>query len=73
MRWLGRYAGLVFAEVAVEAFLSEQIAYVAIAGIIQSTLEQHQGTELKYIDDVLHVDRRAREIARDMLCKFQVV
>ncbi len=57
-------------EVAVEAFLSEQITYIAIAEIIQSTLEQHHGAELKHIDDVLHVDGWARETAREILHKY---
>ena len=58
-------------EVAVEAFLSEQIAFTAIAEIIQSTLDRHQGIKLSHIDDVLHVDRWARDTARILLSQHK--
>ena len=58
-------------EVAVEAFLSEQIGFIAISEIIQSTLEQHQGVTLNHIEDVLHVDRWARDIAREILKQYK--
>ena len=57
-------------EVAVEAFLSEQIAFTAIAEIIQSTIDRHQSITLSHIDDVLHVDRWARDTARGKMSHF---
>lgn len=54
-------------EVAVEAFLSEQVSFVAIAQIIQTTLDRHHGVKLNRIEDVLHVDRWARGNAREII------
>lgn len=54
-------------EVAVEAFLSGQIAFTGISTIIQGTIDQHEATKLNHIDNVLRVDRWARETAQMML------
>lgn len=54
-------------EVAVEAFLSEQISFITIADIIKATLDQHQAVKLNHIDDVLHVDCWGRKTARAIL------
>ena len=54
-------------EIAVGAFLSEQIAFTSIVDIIRATLDQHQSTSLNHIDDVLHVDRWARDTAQKFL------
>jgi 1-deoxy-D-xylulose-5-phosphate reductoisomerase len=54
-------------EIAVGAFLSEQITFTSIVDIIRATLDQHQSTSLNHIDDVLHVDRWARDTAQKFL------
>jgi len=57
-------------EVAVEAFLGGRIPFVAIPEVIKMTLDRHEPVALRQIDEVLHVDRRAREIAREALARF---
>ncbi len=54
-------------EVAVGAFLSKQILFTSIVDIISATLDQHQTVKLNHIDDVLHVDRWARDRAQGFL------
>ena len=59
-------------EIAVGAFLSEQIAFTSIVDIIRATLDQHQSTSLNHIDDVLHVDRWARDTAQKFLSQNRI-
>ncbi|MDQ3107466.1 MAG: 1-deoxy-D-xylulose-5-phosphate reductoisomerase [Actinomycetota bacterium] len=51
-------------EVAVAAFLDGLISWLAIAEVIQDTLDGHNGGDLETADDVVEADRRARERAR---------
>ncbi len=51
-------------EVAVAAFLDGVIGWLAIADVIQETLDRHNGGKLETVDDVVDTDRRARERAR---------
>ena len=51
-------------EVAVAAFLDGLISWLAIAEVIQETLDGHNGGSLATVDDVVEADRRARERAR---------
>ena len=51
-------------EVAVEAFLQEQIGFLDIPALIHRVLERHAVYDLNHIDDVLHADRWAREETR---------
>ncbi len=48
-------------EVAVGAFLERQINFTDIPILIRKTLEKHQAVSLKTIEEVLQVDRWARE------------
>jgi 1-deoxy-D-xylulose-5-phosphate reductoisomerase len=57
-------------EVAVGAFLDGRIPFTAIYDIIHMSLDRHEPVALKHIDDVLQVDRRARDIAREVLVRF---
>ncbi len=50
-------------EVAVEAFLHEQIRFLEISQVIQHTMEKCHQVRLSTIDDVLEVDREARSTA----------
>jgi len=50
-------------EVAVAAYLQEQIAFHDIAEVIRSTMDAHNPREVESIDDALDTDRWAREKA----------
>ena len=50
-------------EVAVAAYLQEQIAFHDIAEVIRSTMDAHHPREVESIDDALDTDRWAREKA----------
>jgi len=51
-------------EIAVEAFLEGRIGYMDIASIVAETLHQAPSRRLTTVDEVLEVDRAAREVAR---------
>ncbi len=50
-------------EIAVEAFLNERIRFVDIIAVNRSVVENIAPIEVKSIDDVLHIDRLARDLA----------
>ena len=52
-------------EIAVEAFLQEQISFTGIAEVVQETLNRVPRSEPSSVGDVLEVDRRSREVARE--------
>lgn len=54
-------------EIAVEAFLNRQIKFTDIARVNQSVVEKIPSQTINCIDDVLSVDRQAREMARKFL------
>ncbi len=54
-------------EIAVEAFLSGSISFPAIAGTIESVLEETPATRPQTIAEVLALDEEARERARAVL------
>lgn len=51
-------------EVAVDAFLSGRIGFAGIWQTVERVLERHSGRPVEELDDVLAVDRWAREAAR---------
>jgi 1-deoxy-D-xylulose-5-phosphate reductoisomerase len=51
-------------EVAVDAFLDGRIAWHAIADVNDATLEHHDGSPVRSVDDVLAADAAARRVAR---------
>ena len=51
-------------EVAVEAFLRERLSFSAMAGVVESTLEESDGRPVAGVEDVLEADRSARATAR---------
>jgi 1-deoxy-D-xylulose-5-phosphate reductoisomerase len=63
-------------EVAVPAFLSGQISFLAIAALVEATLDMAAGrgllTEPANIDAALAVDHIARSLARDLLPEIAV-
>ncbi len=54
-------------EVAVAAFLEEEIPFMRIPRIIAATMEAVPGREAESLDDILDDDRRAREYARRLV------
>ena len=54
-------------EVAVEAFLTGKIGFTAIPAAIERTMDVHQSHSLGTIEEVLSVDRWAREKTRELL------
>ncbi|MBF0212665.1 MAG: 1-deoxy-D-xylulose-5-phosphate reductoisomerase [Magnetococcales bacterium] len=56
-------------EVAVEAFLKHAIGFLDIPRLIQSTLEQSAPDAMDRIEDLLEVDRWARERARAWIAR----
>jgi 1-deoxy-D-xylulose-5-phosphate reductoisomerase len=60
-------------EVAVEAFLQKQIAFPAIAELIEHVLGEITITKTGTLDEILSADRKAREIARSKISNLQTV
>jgi 1-deoxy-D-xylulose-5-phosphate reductoisomerase len=54
-------------EVAVAAFLNEQILYPAIAEVVEDTLNRVPVREPASIGEVLEIDRESREVAREVV------
>jgi 1-deoxy-D-xylulose-5-phosphate reductoisomerase len=54
-------------EVAVDAFLRGQIAWLAIAEVVERTLEAHSRGELTSVEDVLAADESARRVAKQVV------
>jgi 1-deoxy-D-xylulose-5-phosphate reductoisomerase len=50
-------------EVAVEAFLNEEITWSQITPLVASVLDTYEDTEINSVEDVLEIDRVARERA----------
>ncbi len=62
-------------EVAVRAFLNNQIAFLDIPKVIQETMTAYSPTLISTIDDVLETDRWARQTAEEILttCAVPIV
>lgn len=58
-------------EIAVDAFLQEQIAFRDISAIIAEVMETHAVKPLTTIGDALEADRRAREKANSLLTSMR--
>jgi len=54
-------------EIAVQAFLDEQLPFMAIAGLVGDTLAAASWREVETLDDILQADGEARELARAAL------
>jgi len=60
-------------EIAVEAFLAGRIGFLAITGLVETTLEANDGligAERSTVEDVLAIDAEARASARSLLGRF---
>jgi 1-deoxy-D-xylulose-5-phosphate reductoisomerase len=56
-------------EIAVEAFLAGRISWSRIAGVIEQTMQHHDGVSPTTVDDILHADESARRFAALELTK----
>jgi 1-deoxy-D-xylulose-5-phosphate reductoisomerase len=54
-------------EIAVEAFLNGKIGFTAIARVVEETLRRVPGREPSTVDEILEIDRAAREVARGVI------
>jgi len=54
-------------EIAVEAFLKEQIAFLDISRVIQETMNAYIATPVTSIEDALEIDQWARRTATEMM------
>jgi 1-deoxy-D-xylulose-5-phosphate reductoisomerase len=52
-------------EVAVEAFLRDEIAWLGIAAVLERVLSRHDGGKARTAGDVVEADRTARRLARE--------
>ena len=57
-------------EIAVEAFLSGKISYPAIVETVRETLARVAGRTLDSVAEVLEVDRKSREVARQIVTEL---
>ena len=57
-------------EIAVQAFLDGYIQFTDIAKINQVSVEQMPSSIISSIDDVLAVDKQARELAASLIKKL---
>ncbi|HNP60651.1 MAG TPA: 1-deoxy-D-xylulose-5-phosphate reductoisomerase, partial [Nitrospirales bacterium] len=54
-------------EIAVDAFLKEQIAFLDIPRVIQETMNAYNATPVTSIEDTLEIDQWARRTATEMM------
>ncbi len=54
-------------EVAVEAFLNNQLDFLGISQVIEKTMLQHQGEDLITVDQALHADLWGRHKAHELI------
>jgi 1-deoxy-D-xylulose-5-phosphate reductoisomerase len=54
-------------EIAVEAFLQHRLGFLGITDVVGRTLAQVEWRELDNVDDVIDVDREAREMAASLI------
>jgi 1-deoxy-D-xylulose-5-phosphate reductoisomerase len=59
-------------EVAVDAFLSGRIRWVDIAAVNAEALQRWDGAAAGSVDDILDADRRARDVAAELVAKVSV-
>ena len=57
-------------EIAVDAFLNEQIRFTDIVNVNRSVVENIAPIDIREIDDVLHIDKLARELAKQVVLQI---
>jgi 1-deoxy-D-xylulose-5-phosphate reductoisomerase len=58
-------------EVAVEAFISEEIGFTSIAQVVEKVLAMNETEEIECVKDVLEADRRGRSQAKEIIKKIR--
>ena len=58
-------------EIAVAAFLDNQIRFTQIAQVIEKTMENMPNTTADNVADLLQTDKNARIVADEMIQQFQ--
>jgi 1-deoxy-D-xylulose-5-phosphate reductoisomerase len=51
-------------EIAVQAFLDREIAFMAIPGLVESVLDEASWNAATSLEDIMRADREARALAR---------
>ncbi|GAA4512450.1 1-deoxy-D-xylulose-5-phosphate reductoisomerase [Sphingobacterium thermophilum] len=59
-------------EVAVEAFLHDEISFLGMSDVIEETLCHIKNTNNLNLDDYIAVDLESRKVARDLINKFKL-
>ena len=54
-------------EMAVEAFLNEQISFLSIPKIVEKTLNKASISSINSIKDVVEIDTESRKIAKEFI------
>ena len=57
-------------EITVDAFLNEQIRFTDIVNVNRSVVENIAPIDIQEIDDVLHIDKLARELAKQTILQI---
>lgn len=57
-------------EIAVEAFLNEQIRFTDIVNVNRTVVENIAPIQVSEIADVLHIDKLARELAKQAVLQL---
>ncbi|WP_288234414.1 1-deoxy-D-xylulose-5-phosphate reductoisomerase [uncultured Haemophilus sp.] len=57
-------------EITVDAFLNEQIRFTDIVNVNRSVIENIAPIDIQEIDDVLHIDKLARELAKQTILQI---
>jgi 1-deoxy-D-xylulose-5-phosphate reductoisomerase len=56
-------------EVAVDAFLNQRLSFTGIAEVVEETMQQQPIEQVKDLESLLEVDRKARRVAEQVLQK----
>lgn len=59
-------------EIAVEAFLAEQIRFIDIADIIERSMQKFSADNADTLEVVLQADQQARQVAKDLIDQLKV-
>ena len=54
-------------EVAVDAFLKEQISFFEISEVVSSAFERMVGSDAKTLEEILYFDKEARKITKNII------
>jgi len=57
-------------EIAVEAFLAEQISFPSITAVVEETLERVPTREAASVQEILEIDERSRDTARNIVREY---